>query len=140
MTQDEIQRRIGYLLGQIDALQTENVTLRKNIGELEEGGADASSLVGKWESILSDCFSVVKTNLSKTDPNSGFNSYYLERINSILSSKEASEIGDCLGSINSDTKKKISEFEDRIRTNNNRIYQYQKEVDELRALQITGAE
>jgi len=43
MTQDEIQRRIGYLLGQIDALQTENVTLRKNIGELEEGGADASS-------------------------------------------------------------------------------------------------
>ena len=76
MTADEIQRRIGYLHGQIDALHQENKTLRKNIGDLEEGGADASSLVGKWEGILSDCFGVVKGSLSKIDPNSGFNTYY----------------------------------------------------------------
>ncbi len=140
MTQDEIQRRIGYLLGQIDALQTENVTLRKNIGELEEGGAGASSLVDKWGNILSDCFGVVSSNLSKVDPNSGFSSYYLERINAILSSKEAVEIGDCLSTIKSDTTKKIQEFEEKIKSNNSRIFQFQNEIDELRAMQFVGAE
>lgn len=140
MTADEIQRRIGYLQGLIDALRQENTTLRKNIDDLEEGGADASSLAGKWEGILSDCFGVVKTNLTKVDPTSGFNSYYMDRINAILSSKEANEISECLGSIKSDAQKKIGELEDKIKTNNTRIYQYQREIDELRALQITGAE
>lgn len=140
MTADEIQRRIGYLQGQIDALRQENNTLRKNIDDLEEGGADASSLAGKWEGILSDCFGVVKTNLAKVDPTSGFNSYYMDRINAILSSKEANEISECLGSIKSDAQKKIGEIEDKIKTNNTRIYQYQREIDELRALQVTGAE
>ena len=140
MTADEIQRRIGYLQGQIDALRQENNTLRKNIDDLEEGGADASSLAGKWEGILSDCFGVVKTNLTKVDPSSGFNTYYMDRINAILSSKEANEISECLGSIKSDTQKKISELEDNIKTNNTRIYQHQREIDELRALQVTGAE
>lgn len=140
MTADEIQRRIGYLQGQIDALRQENTALRKDIDDLEEGGADTSSLVGKWEGILSDCFGVVKTNLMKVDPTSGFNSYYMERINSILSSKEVNEISECLGSIKSDTQKKISELEDKIKTNNTRIYRHQTEIDELRALQLTGAE
>lgn len=139
MTADDIERRIGYLERQINALQQENATLRRNIVDLEEGGMDASSLVGKWEKILSDCFGVVKSNLSKVDPNSGFNTYYLDRINTILSSKEANEIGECLGSIKADTQRKISEFEDKIKTNNARIYQHQNEIDELRALQVTGA-
>lgn len=139
MTADDIERRIGYLERQINALQQENATLRRNIVDLEEGGMDASSLVGKWEKILSDCFGVVKSNLSKVDPNSGFNTYYLDRINTILSSKEVNEIGECLGSIKADTQRKISEFEDKIKTNNARIYQHQNEIDELRALQVTGA-
>lgn len=140
MTPDEIQQRIGYLQGKIDALYQENKRLKKDIEELEEGGAEASSLIGKWESVLSDCFGVVKTNLMKVDPNSGFNAYYMERIHSILSSKEANEISECLGSIKSDTRNKIQEYEDGIKTNNTRIYQHQKEIDELRALQLTGAE
>lgn len=140
MTIDEIQQRIDYLQGRIDALRQENTTLRNNIDDLEEGGADASSLAKKWEGILSDCFGVAKTNLAKVDPTSGFNSYYMDRVNAILSSKEANEISECLGSIKSDAQKKISELEDKIKTNNTRIYQYQTEIEELRALQLTGAE
>ena len=140
MTIDEIQQRIDYLQGRIAALRQENTTLRNNIDDLEEGGADASSLAKKWEGILSDCFCVAKTNLAKVDPTSGFNSYYMDRVNAILSSKEANEISECLGSIKSDAQKKISELEDKIKTNNTRIYQYQTEIEELRALQLTGAE
>lgn len=140
MTIDEIQQRIGYLQGQIDALRQENTALRKDIADLEEGGADASSLAEKWEGLLSDCFGVAKSNLTKVDPTSGFNSYYMDRINAILSSREAHEIGECLGSLKSDAQKKIGELEDKIKTNNSRIYQYQTEIDELRALQMTGVE
>lgn len=140
MTADEVQRRIGYLLEQIVALQQENISLKKNIEDLEEGGTAASSLVDKWETKLSDCFSTVRTNLSKADPNSGFSLYYLERINAILSSKEAVEIGDCFSTIKSNVIQKIGEFEDKIKRNNCRIYQFQNEVSELKALQFVGDE
>ena len=140
MTQEEIQRRIGYLLGQIDALQKDSASLKKNIDELEEGGADASSLIGKWESMLSDCFSLVKSNLAKVNPNSGFNLYYLEQINAILSGKEATEIGDCLSAIKSDSTKKIGEFEEKVKSNNVRIQQFQNEISELRAMQLVEVE
>ncbi len=140
MTSEMIQQKIGYLLGRIDALQQDNATLKKNIDELEEGGADASSLVGKWESMLSDCFSLVKSNLSKVDPHSGFNTYYLERINAILSGKEATEISDCLNAIKSDSTKKIGEFEEKVRSNNVRIQQFQNEISELRAMQLVEVE
>lgn len=136
MTQDEIQKRIGYLLGQIDALQLDNATLKKNIDELEEGGADASSLVGKWEGMLSDCFSVVTSSLAKVDPRSGFSAYYLERINAILSGEEATEISNCLKEIKSDSKNKISELEEKIKSNNVRIQKFQNEICELRAMQL----
>ena len=127
MTADEIERRIEYLEKQINALQQENSALRRNIVDLEAGGADASSLVGKWEKSLSDCFGTIKSNLLMVNPNSGFNNYYLDRINTILSSKEANEIGECLGSIKADTQRKVREFEDKIKTNNARIYQYQNQ-------------
>lgn len=139
MTADEIVRRIGYLEGQIDALRQENATLQKNIDSLEEGNADVASLVGKWEEVLSDCFGVVRSNLSKVDSNSGFSAYYLDRIHDILSGKEANEIGECLDSIKTETIRKILEFEDQSRTNCARIFQYQTEIDELRALQIAEA-
>lgn len=61
-------------------------------------------------------------------------------INAILSSKEAAEIGDCLSTIKSDTTKKIQKFEDKIKSNNSRIFQFQNEIDELRAMQFVGAE
>ena len=138
MTADEIQRRIGCLQRQIDDLLQENNTLRKKLDALEEGGVDASSLYGKWESVLSDCYGIVKTNLEKVDPTSGFSSYYLERINAILSSKEANEISECLSSIKSDTQKRITEIEDKIESTNTRIFRYQKEIDELCTHQITG--
>jgi len=140
MTMDEIQQRICYLQGRIDALRQENTTLRKNIADLEEGGADASSLARKWEGVLSDCFGVAKANLAKVNPTSGFNSYFLDRVNAILSSKEANTISECLGSFKSDAQKKIRELEDKIKTNNTRIYQHQTEIEELRAMQLTGAE
>lgn len=139
MTADEILRRIGYLEGRIDALQKENAALQKNIDSLEEGNIDVSSLAGKWEEVLSNCFGVVQSNLSKVDPSSGFSSYYLEKINAILSGKEATEIGACLDSMKAESKKKILDFEDEIKTNHARIFQYQNELGELRALQITEA-
>lgn len=140
MTAEEIQRRIRYLKGQITALQGKNATLKRNITELEEGDADAASLVYKWEKTLSDCFDVVKNKLSNVDEGSEFQSYYLERIDEILSSKEANEIGECLGSIKGDTRRKIDEFEGEIKANNARIYRYQAELDELRAIQVNGVE
>lgn len=139
MTEDEIQKRIRYLQGQIEVLERENITLNKNIYNLEDSSLDVFDLAGKWEKRLSDCFSTVKSNLAKVDSKSGFNSYYLEQINSILSGKEATEIGDCLGIIKSDVYTKICEFEEKISSNNNKIYQFQNEIDELEVMQaITG--
>lgn len=140
MTQDEIQTRINSLLGKMDGLEMENAEMRKNIEDIENGDKDALSLQGKWENALSDCFNSVKNGLKNVNENSGFISYYQDKINEILSSKEASEISDCLGMVRTEIKSKINEFENVITDNNSRIHQIQREIDELRALQNSGAE
>ena len=140
MTADEIHRRIKYLEGQINALQRKNTTLKRNIADLEDGGAEASTLASKWKKALSDCFDAVRDKLSSVNTESGFKSHYLESIDAIFSSKEANEISERLGSIKSDTRRKVNEFEDEIDSNNAKINRYQAEIDELRAIQANGVE
>lgn len=135
MTAGEIQRRIGYLQGQIDALHQENITLAGAIEALTEKGVDTTSLIGKIEKLLADCLGIVNMHLEITKPHSDCNAPFLCNIKAILSSKEVTEIGYCLGVIKVDTQNRIEWVEEKIKANNAQIYQFQKEIDELEAIQ-----
>lgn len=140
MTASEIQQRIVYLQGQIYVLYRENDRLKKDIKKIEEIEAERASLAGKWRSALSNCFDAVRFKLSNINPNSEFKAYFTNEVRNILSSREANEVSECFDMMKSDTRKKASELEDKIKNNNARVWQYQNEMDELRALQLTGVE
>lgn len=140
MTVGEIQRRIGCLQGQIDALRQENILLGGAIDDLTEKVVDTSSLIEKLGKLLSDCLGIANSHHEKTKPNSNGNTFFLNKIKAILFGKKANEIGCCLGAIKVDTQNQIEWCEEKIKANNTYIYQFQKEIDELEAVQATNSE
>lgn len=132
MTAQEIENRIRLLQSRIEGIQDENYKLNTDIHDLEAGIDDASSMSRQWENKLSECYGVVSRKLENLSHHSTFRAAYLERIEMILSSREAVEISECLTSMQTNAVKKISDIEEDIRANQVRILNYEQEIDNLR--------
>lgn len=132
MIEYEIQNEIDHLQKQIELLEKQNAKLNADIEELEECISGGISMMGKWETALSDCYENVKAGAEKLASESRFRESYINSINSILSGKDATAIGECFQRLKNDPKTKIEEIKNDISENNKLIIQYQSEIDELR--------
>lgn len=127
MERNDIHQRIGYLRGEIAALQKENLAIRNLIDRLETDEVSISVLENKINIFISECIDTLKHATPTVDN-------YAVILKGILTGNDAKNLCDGARSLGTRVRAEIDALEEAIKNNNLQICRYQVDIDEIEAL------
>ena len=127
MERNDIHQRIGYLRGEIAALQKENLATRNLIDRLETDEVSISVLENRINIFISECIDTLKHATPTVDN-------YAVILKGILTGNDAKNLCDGARSLGTRVRAEIDALEEAIKNNNLQICRYQVDIDEIEAL------
>ena len=128
----QINNEIIKLNKKIKSLQYQNISLKKEMNNIENSSSIFSKFLSSFERYLEDCFSASKTNSMSLSEGNKFGMNYLNELNSILNGTESNNIRQSVSDSKRSASIKTDEIEKTIVSNNKKIELYRSKILEYK--------